>query len=303
MSFLQELFGRPNIDKLKAKRDIRRLIKALQYEEDWHIRLAAAEALGELKDPLAIEPLAIHFDHEVVQQGVVKALVTIGESAVAPLCAALKHSNELVRQNAALALGQFGGARAVEPLCAALNDTDARVRLWAAQALERLADSRAVVPLCAALRDTDVGVRQRAAAALTHFADERAVEPLCAALKHSGDGIARRRAADALIKCSSSLAVEPLCAYLADSEKEVRLLAAEVLVNLYRSHKLDEKHTRLILAQQQKLTEKHTDGTVAITHDDYQHRDSGPPNYGDCAHKDSTTWGHQDLGIGVGFET
>jgi HEAT repeat protein len=54
--------GTPNIERLKAKRDARGLIKALSYEADdaesaSSIHRAAAHALGELRDPQAVEPL------------------------------------------------------------------------------------------------------------------------------------------------------------------------------------------------------------------------------------------------------
>ncbi len=39
------LFGPPNVEKLKEKRDMNGLIKALSYEKDAYIRLKAAKAL------------------------------------------------------------------------------------------------------------------------------------------------------------------------------------------------------------------------------------------------------------------
>jgi hypothetical protein len=57
MSFLQGLFGPPNIDKLEAKRNVRGLIKALGYRKDGGICKRAAGALGELKDAKAVEAL------------------------------------------------------------------------------------------------------------------------------------------------------------------------------------------------------------------------------------------------------
>ncbi len=49
-------FGAPNIDDLKAKRDVDGLIEALRHKDE-HVRRQAAEALGELKDRRAVEPL------------------------------------------------------------------------------------------------------------------------------------------------------------------------------------------------------------------------------------------------------
>jgi HEAT repeat protein len=48
---------KPNIAKLKAKKDVERLTKALR-DGDSLIRMSAANALGEIGDPRAVEPLA-----------------------------------------------------------------------------------------------------------------------------------------------------------------------------------------------------------------------------------------------------
>lgn len=48
--------GKPNIKKMKAKRDVEGLIKALSGQ-GWDIHNEAAEALGDIKNPRAIEPL------------------------------------------------------------------------------------------------------------------------------------------------------------------------------------------------------------------------------------------------------
>ena len=101
------LFGPPNIDKMKAKRDIKGLVKAMEYQKDAGIRKKAAEALGELRD--------------------------IG--AVDPLIAAFKDTEKDVRWVAANAVGKIGDARAVEPLIAALQDIDNDVRKASADAL------------------------------------------------------------------------------------------------------------------------------------------------------------------------
>lgn len=50
------LFGKPNVDKLKAKKNVRALIKALTHDEK-HIRRNAAIALGEINDSEATQSL------------------------------------------------------------------------------------------------------------------------------------------------------------------------------------------------------------------------------------------------------
>lgn len=55
MSFLQELF-KPKVYELSAKRNIKGLIKALVHKDNY-IRHSAAEALCEVNDAQAVEPL------------------------------------------------------------------------------------------------------------------------------------------------------------------------------------------------------------------------------------------------------
>ena len=94
------LFGPPNVEKLKGKRDLKGLIKALRYKRDGGVRSSAAEALGEIGDARAVEPL----------------------------CAALRDKDVDVREAAAEALGKIGDARAAVPLRSALGDEDSDVR-------------------------------------------------------------------------------------------------------------------------------------------------------------------------------
>ena len=50
------LFGPPNVEKMKAKKDVKGLIKALGYKKDASVGKAATIALVEIGEPV-IEPL------------------------------------------------------------------------------------------------------------------------------------------------------------------------------------------------------------------------------------------------------
>ena len=106
---LRRLFGQ-NIEKLKERRDVEGLIRALK-DSDWGVRWRAAEALGKIGDRRAVEPL-------------IEALEDIYED---------------VRREAAKALGEIGDGRAVEPLIRALKDSDWFVQRKAAEALKKIA--------------------------------------------------------------------------------------------------------------------------------------------------------------------
>jgi len=74
------LLGLPNIDKLKVKKNINGLIKALGYEKNATVRAKAAVALGEIGDKKSVEPLiAMLNDSDVdVQEAVIIACKTAG---------------------------------------------------------------------------------------------------------------------------------------------------------------------------------------------------------------------------------
>jgi HEAT repeat protein len=53
------LFGPPDVAKLKARRDVLGLIKAMGYDKDASIQRAAADALREIGDPRAVRVLLV----------------------------------------------------------------------------------------------------------------------------------------------------------------------------------------------------------------------------------------------------
>ena len=249
------LFGPPNVEKMKARRNVNGLIKALGYKKDWEVRWDAARALGEIKDPRAVEPLS----------------------------AALKDERFSVRQAAAEALGKIGNARAVEPLIAALGDERSDMRQAAAKALGAIGDARAMEPLIAALKDKDSAVRKAAAEALDHLGwkpaqDESAgwywmakhdwdkcvalgalaMEPLIAALKDENEYV-REAAARTLGEIKDPRAVQPLIDALQDKKWFVRRTAAEALISIYRRGGLEDKTKTKILALRDKIAAMHTD--------------------------------------------
>lgn len=109
MGFFEDL-GELNVKVLKMRKDVDGLIKVLATGKHPESREEAAEALGDLRDPKAVEPLI----------------------------AALKDRDAEVREGAAEALGKIGDRRAVEALTEALNDPRHDVRKKAERSLEYL---------------------------------------------------------------------------------------------------------------------------------------------------------------------
>jgi len=83
------LFGPPNVQKLRAQKDVKGLIKALAYPKDWHICKAAAEALGQIGDSRAVEPLTTalgdedRFVREIAEEAVHRIASEGGSDACA----------------------------------------------------------------------------------------------------------------------------------------------------------------------------------------------------------------------------
>jgi len=87
--------GKPNVKKMKAKKDVEGLIEALK-NKDWYVRAEAAGVLGGIEDARAVEPLiqALKDKDEFVREVVAMALKEIRKPAVKPHIEALKDENK-----------------------------------------------------------------------------------------------------------------------------------------------------------------------------------------------------------------
>ncbi len=159
MSFLG-LFGPPNIEKMKARRDIKGLIKALSYQKDEEIRADAASALGELEEQSAIDPLINTLENDesaYVQGDAIYALKSFNQENVTNALFAALSSKEFTTQwKAALALAERGDIRCTSVLIRALGHDRAKyTQLEIIHALGKLRSSDAVQPLIAFLHDLE----------------------------------------------------------------------------------------------------------------------------------------------------
>lgn len=104
---------------------VRPLIAVLKDRglDDW-VRESAAESLGTIGDPLAVEHL-IEVMKEISGAGsaAISSLAKMRDvRAVEPLISLLKHKNCIKRQEAATALGSIKDPRAIEPLISLLRE-------------------------------------------------------------------------------------------------------------------------------------------------------------------------------------
>ncbi len=273
------LFGPPNVAQLEAKRDIRGLIKALAHK-DAAVRIAAADALAPIKDPIAVEPLAALLadeDAAVRRAGVLALAARGGIRVVEPLVSALEDPDNDVRNAAATAvyrrlmtdpdqdarratanaLARIRVADAVEPLVKALMDADEGVRVAVIKALQALGAVEAVVPLIIVLAHEQVRqkatgrsslpVERAAGQALDVLCDVKAIEPLQAALGHD-DADVREIAVKRLARIGSPMIADSLVARLDDDDPIIRRAAARGLAEIGWQPPADEQGARYWVA-------------------------------------------------------
>jgi HEAT repeat protein len=176
------------------------------HSDDKDIRGSAAEALGNLGDVRAVEPLAIALrdSHKYVRRRAAEALGKLGEPALEPLVSALEETDDYTRRRILEALGMTGSPRAVQPLTLALNDSNHYIRLVAATALGNIHDAGAVTALINALRDPAL----------------------------------QRNVSQALGRLGK-LALYPLVHTLHDPDRNLRFAAASALLNIHMPEAMD----------------------------------------------------------------
>lgn len=137
---------------------VEHLVKMLR---DWDIRKAALRALGKIRDERVLDPLIQQLRNDEFKDDATEALVELGAPAVERLVGTLKDKDEMVRQQAIIALGRIKDQAALDPLIEMLKDPDWFARLTAAAALEKIGDERGRLAIKSLLKDPDMVVRMR----------------------------------------------------------------------------------------------------------------------------------------------
>ena len=143
------------------------------------LRMAAANALGEVGDADTVPRLTNRFDDP----------------------------DPRVRARAARACGQIGDARATDALTGLLSDPKAGVRREAAESLGRIGNRQALQALLSLYRDDSEVVRRIAVAGFGKFETDRPVEALVEALGDPSSAV-RRTAVYALIELLANVPTE-----------------------------------------------------------------------------------------------
>jgi hypothetical protein len=206
---------KPDIEALKAKRDIPRLIAALRHP-DLGVQWEATTALGSL-GPEAIHQLVRRLPtrNRAVKLGIIEALGEIRDAqAVETLIRHLRDPSAEVRWETALALGEIRDGRATGPLLPGLRDPNRYVRYGTALALQKLGwtpandDERAYLllglqdwaglaglgppalpALGLALKDREKTVRRRAVEIVGGIGSEAAIPAILRGLRDPDDEV------------------------------------------------------------------------------------------------------------------
>ena len=230
---LVRLAAAEGLGGMEDPRAVEALSRALRSDESVEVRRMAAWALGEIEDDAAVpalsEALRSDRDDEVRRM----AAWALGEiesaKAVDALGAALKDSSPEVRKTAVWALGEIESPNGVSHLLPFLKDENAEIRSQAAWALGEIESPRAVAALSAALDDRETKVREMVVWALGEIEDASAAGALSKALGDANVGV-RRKAAWAIGELDLTGEAPPaLIEATRDQDREVRKIAAHAL--------------------------------------------------------------------------
>jgi len=208
-------FGPPNIQRMKKHGNIRGLIKVMQKERDSRVVGQAIQALGEIGDEQAIQPLLdeVQADHYGSSDQAAAALVSM-----AGRLSAIDLRSRLVEEWTSMLCPE--GLHYPASSVHYDGDDDEFNRAWAREERHRINADR--------IWDLGAGRRQVAARALGMLGDERSVEALvqCLLTHHlsSYDDHTRRFALQALRKINSPHAIELLQKVVNGSEELARLM-------------------------------------------------------------------------------
>jgi len=220
---------------IKDPRTIPALVEALNDSKQW-VRDRVVHALEKIDDRGVVEPLIALLEGEEPRYQVkaANALAKKGDPrAIPPLLTILKdpHSNFIVVEAAAEALGELKATQAITPLIDLCKYKSNQVRDAAFGALGKMVDSVPLEPFLEFLKDKDSNLRTSAQNFLEKINKPGLVDLLIASLT-SEDPAFRRTVMDMLGKLKDRRAVGPLIEILQSPKSWERELAARVLKSI-----------------------------------------------------------------------
>jgi HEAT repeat protein len=216
------------LGQIADPRAINPLIAQLNKQEAG-VSYSAAGALGHFQDRNAAHALAaaLAFHDDYLRSSASSALYHMGQVAVDDLIANAAHPDHRVRLYVASDLDKYSGQKVVETLLELINDHHHEVRLAAIKSLSRQQSPLIIEPLLTLWHDDDKDIRMATAVALVDL-NPPPVAALTARLKDH-DPYIRWRAVAVLGIIKDPSSVEPIIKALTDPATEVRWAAITAL--------------------------------------------------------------------------
>lgn len=224
------IFSQPNIPKLKASRDIKGLVRALEYP-DVPTREQASQALASLgESALPAIRQAMQNSSINVRCGAAMALAEMRISPAIPILAeGLKNSSRLVRLECIRGLGQVRSSSAIPILQEyAASESDLEIHAQILEALTLLGSPDGSSGLFKLLESSDHNLRIAATQAFSRLG-EPVIDFLLRGLKSNNTNV-RYACASALGTNRSPRAIVSLIQALVDEDEGVQKIAQESLL-------------------------------------------------------------------------
>lgn len=129
------------LDQFKEAKNIKEIINCLEYsgDDDFGIKDYAANLLGELREPSAVQPLVTALEEEF-SNSFLRALKKIGTPSVEPLTNALSNTklSTYRKKEIVKTLGYLKHPYSIKTLISLLNDADSGIRKNALKALNKI---------------------------------------------------------------------------------------------------------------------------------------------------------------------
>lgn len=204
--------GKPNIEKMEKKKDIKGLIKALNYDKniyDYKIRKKALEAIFRVCDD---------------------------NNRVETLITALSYTSDYnLKLDIIKVIGKTKDPRVIDALKMELKEDNELVRLNAVEALDNINDPLVIGPLVNTLDDEYIDVRRASIEALIKIGDPNTNDALLKSLYSllsAYDWKHRKYAANTLGNIGDARSVERLIKVLKDENMETRIAASQSLIRI-----------------------------------------------------------------------
>lgn len=226
------------LGKLDDPSSFDEITNVLLDDERIEVRLAAAHALGDRKNAVAIpflmEALRDSFwwyEREQSASDLLDVIESMGTGVVEPLITALVDNEATVRKFAAILLGRVGDSRAIEELGMALYDLHHEVSTCAAEALARFGP-QAVDVLIGALKHPEAGIRANGIHALGQIKDPR-VAPVLLEMLQDPERMVQKQALQSLGELRDKRALPALQDIAAGrADRELATLAKQIVENM-----------------------------------------------------------------------